>query len=389
MVEPTPNDSKVDPKRKSLTTELRAAIWETHNKRCVYTGDLIAFSELEIDHIIPIGIESSELNRLASDGIIVPNFDLNGLGNLLPTKRFQNGRKSAHIRSNSVLLHFLDIAEQYRSSIENRLSDSLADRKLLSAYLQLKAAADRNSIAVEDVVDIHRQQEGLTRLRHAPELENCDDLTLLNAELAIELMNKPFALGGGGIDVVFVQNDAGECTACTNCAEFLTAQDLGLWPMSQFEINCYGMADQNCSMLSALQHAKFAPESVLRYPRVTCKNLDRWSSEWVRQVWIEFDEQRDGEMFRRCKTIADLAAEGACKVVRQDEWSFAIEPRRGFAVAISELFRADLDDDGLEEILIANLAYAPNGTFRANSVEIAKPDESGVLQPPDNESANN
>ena len=376
-------------KRKQLSTELRAAIWETHKKRCPYTGDPIAFSELDIDHVVPIAIASVEFARLVREKVVAANFDLNGLGNLLPTKRFQNGRKSADIRGNSVLLHFLDIAEQHRAVVEERLSASIEDRKLLTAYLQLKAKADRNSLDVEDVVDIHRQQEGLTRLRHSPEVDGGEDLTLLNSELARELMIKPFALAGGGISALVLQNDTDEQTVCTNCVEFRSAQEKGFWPLTQFDINCYGMADRNCGMLAALEHAKFAPESTLRYPRVTCCNLNRWSSAWVRQVWIEFDEPEDSAMFERCKTVADLVAEGACGVVRQDEWHFAIQPRKGLAVAISELFRADLDEDGAEEIFVFDLTYAPHGTLRAGSVRMAKPDDDGILQPLASEATGN
>ena len=368
-------------KRRQLSTELRAAIWEAHKKRCPYTGEPIAFSELDIDHVIPIAVAADEFARLVCEKVIAADFDLNSLSNLLPTKRFQNGRKSDGIRGNSVLIHFLDIAEKHRAAVEERLSSSIEDRKLLTAYLQLKAKADRNSLDVEDVVDIHRQQEGLTRLRHSPEVDGGEDLTLLNAELARDLMIKPFALGGGGINAVVVQNDADEETACTNCVEFLAAQGKGLWPRTQFDINCYGMAERNCGMLVAIEHAKFAPESVLRYPRVTCRDLDRWSSAWVHQVWIEFDEPEDSEMFERCNTVAALVAEGACKIVQQDDWHVAIEPRKGLAVAISELFRSDLDGDGAEEILVFDLAYAPEGTLRAGSVRIAKPDENGILQP--------
>ena len=112
-------------------------------------------------------------------------------------------------------------------------------------------------------------------------------------------MIKPFALGGGSIDTVVLQDDAGREIACTNCVEFLAAQEKGYWPLSQFDMNCYGMADRNCGMLAALEHAKFAPASALRYPRVTCRDLDRWSSAWVRQVWIDYDEMEDGQLFRR------------------------------------------------------------------------------------------
>jgi len=368
-------------KRKQFSSELRAAIWEAHKRRCPYTGDRISFAELEIDHVVPITVAPAELQRLIEQQVIPVDFDLNGLGNLLPTRGFQNALKGAVVRPNNVLIHFLNVAEDHRGAVEAIASAEFDNRKLLSAYLNLKAQADRNSLGVEDVVDIYRQQEGSTRLRHPLELDGSEDITLMNAELARELMTKPFALGGGGITEVVVQNDAGEQTSCVNCHEFVAAQARGLWPLTQYDMNCYAMADRNCGMLVALEHAKFAPESLLRYPRVTCRDLDRWSSAWVRQVWIEFDDPDEIKMFERCRTIADLVSESACRVVSQSEWQFSIEPRKGLAVAVSELFRADLDDDGAEEILVFDLTYAPHGTLRAGGVRIAKPDRDGILQP--------
>ncbi|MDB5580294.1 MAG: hypothetical protein JWR80_5470 [Bradyrhizobium sp.] len=368
-------------KRRQIPTEERAAIWEAHNKRCPYTGDLIGFAELEIDHVVPVTIAPDELARLKREKIIADDFDLNGLGNLLPTKRFPNGTKSDRVRPNNVLINFLDVARQHRATIETQLAAALDERKTLTAYLRLKAKAERNAIEVEDVVDVHRQQEGTTRLRHAPELAGVEDVTLLNAALARDLMAKPFALGGGSIDEVVLRDDDGNEAICANCVEFLAAQQKGYWPDTQFDINCCDMAHRNCAMLAALKTATFAPISAIRYPRVTCRNLDRWSSAWVRQVWIEFDAEKDGPLFNRCPTIAHLVAEGACTVIEQDDWRVVIELAGGFGLALSELFRADLDGDGEEEILVFDLLYATGGTLRAGSVGIAKPDADGILQP--------
>lgn len=368
-------------KRRQILTEERAAIWEAHSKRCPYTGDLIAYAELEIDHVIPITVTPDDLARLKRETIVADDFDLNGLGNLLPTKRFPNGGKSDRVRPNNVLIHFLDVAQQHRPSIETQLNAALDERKTLTAYLRLKAKAERNAIKVEDVVDVHRQQEGSTRLRHSPELAGTEDVTLLNAALARALMAKPFALGGGSIDEVVLHDDHGNKAICSNCVEFLTAQRKGYWPDTQFDITCYGMAERNCAMLATLETATFAPISAIRYPRVTCRDLDRWSSAWVKQVWIEFDAEKDSPLFDRCPTIADLVSAGACTIVEQDDWRVVIEPAGGFGLALSELFRADLDGDGEEEILVFDLLYATGGTLRAGSVAVAKPDAEGILQP--------
>jgi hypothetical protein len=256
--------------------------------------------------------------------------------------------------------------------------------RLLNAYLQMKAQAERNDLAVEDIVDIHRQQaEGLTRLRHIPELVGAGEITVLNADLARALMNKPFALGGGGITEVVLQDDAGILTFCGDCSSFLAAKEKGLRPRTQFDITCYGMASRNCEMLRALERAHYAPASLVRYPRITCKNLDRWSASWVRKVWVDFDEANDGALFARCSSIAELVSEGACRVVTATNWNFDVEPVKGFALSLTELFRADLDNDGAEEILVFDLAYAPHGSMRAGSVMIARPASDGLLYPDD------
>lgn len=70
-----------------MKTDLRYAIWIAHNKKCVYTGNLILdFSELEIDHIIPISLPKEEYvkNGVSED------YNINSLDNLLPTTRRAN-----------------------------------------------------------------------------------------------------------------------------------------------------------------------------------------------------------------------------------------------------------------------------------------------------------
>jgi hypothetical protein len=370
--------------RGALSLTERAAIWQAYGRRCAYTSDLISFSDLEIDHIIPVSISSEDLDRLKAGHVIPTGFDLNGFGNLLPTTRFQNSRKRANLRNKSALLHFLAMAEQYQASVEAYIRASSGDGRLLNAYLQMKAQAEHNDLAVEDIVDIHRQQaESLTRLRHIPELVGAGEATLLNADLARALMNKPFALGGGGITEVVLYDDAGIQTFCADCSSFLASKEKGLRPRTQFEITCYGMASRNCEMLRALERARYAPASLVRYPRITCKNLDRWSASWVRDVWVDFDEAKDSALFARCSNIADLVSEGACHVVTATDWNFDVEPVKGLALSLSELFRADLDSDGAEEILVFELAYAPDGSLRAGSVRIAKPASDGLLYPVD------
>jgi 5-methylcytosine-specific restriction endonuclease McrA len=198
-----PDEQKepVPTKRGNVSATMRAAIWQAHSRRCAYTGEQVSLADVEIDHIIPIATSQiatsqEDLDRLVTTKIIPPGFELNSLGNLLPKTRFQNSRKRANVRRETHFRHFLEVAEQYRPAAEAYLRVSLDESRVLNAYLQLKAQAERNDLQVGDIIDIKRQQaEGLTRRRHKPELVDAGAETLLNAELARALMTKPFALG--------------------------------------------------------------------------------------------------------------------------------------------------------------------------------------------------
>lgn len=52
------------------------------------------WSELEIDHIIPLNGDPARNADLQSKGIIGTNFDVNGFENLLPTKKNLTTTKS-------------------------------------------------------------------------------------------------------------------------------------------------------------------------------------------------------------------------------------------------------------------------------------------------------
>ena len=51
--------------RKTITTAARLALWEAHGRKCAYTGEPVAWSELEIDHIIPVKSDAARKTELA------------------------------------------------------------------------------------------------------------------------------------------------------------------------------------------------------------------------------------------------------------------------------------------------------------------------------------
>jgi 5-methylcytosine-specific restriction endonuclease McrA len=99
--------------RKEIPTSRRAAIWRAHERRCIYCTELVTFCDLDIDHIIPRSLLNcqQELVRLKKDYGLSKTFDIDGLGNLVPSHRHCNLQKHGQVLPKNRALHFLSIAE--------------------------------------------------------------------------------------------------------------------------------------------------------------------------------------------------------------------------------------------------------------------------------------
>jgi hypothetical protein len=364
--------------RKTISTAARRALWEAHGRKCAYTGEPLAWSELEIDHIIPVKGNAVRTTELIARGIVDADFDINGFENLLPTKAYLNNQKSNFIANDAAIALFLNLAAKAKEKVERLLASWLASDLALKRYLQIKTLAETNDISIGEMVTYLRHQfEGDVYLRVPPEIDGVA-ISTANSQFAAVLMDKPFALGRGSITEVALHSDNGEVTICTTANEFIAAKAAGLWPKTQYDINCYGLADQTSELLRAVKQSTYATNSEIRTPQVTLKNLDRWAATWVTDRFCPNEMDIDLSQYR---TLESLINAGIAQIEEQSEWSLTVHSDYGFSIQMRELMRADLDSDSNEEILVFALAFAPKGTYRASTVERAKVNDEGLLAP--------
>jgi HNH endonuclease len=176
--------------RKNITTTARQAIWEAHAKKCAYTGAPIDWSELEIDHIIPLNGDPARKADLQSKGIIGTNFDVNGFENLLPTKRNLNNQKSNFVPNDASVVFFLGLAAKSKEKVERLHSSLLSADQALKGYLQIKTQAQKNDISIDEMIlYLRHQSEGDVALRISPEIDG-QSITSANSQYAASLMDK-------------------------------------------------------------------------------------------------------------------------------------------------------------------------------------------------------
>ncbi len=360
--------------RKSTSTLVRKAIWEVHQRKSPYSSEIIAWNELHIDHIIPVE-NSRHLTEAIARGIVDEAFDVNGLENLLPCHNHHNMRKSDNVFDEGTLRFFLNIAKQKKPEIEKFIEAETQGGQRLSAYLKMKAHAERNDVSVEDMFRFLRHEvEGEIPLRISPSIEGVE-ISSANSALASTLMDKPFFLGEG-ITTITLNHDDNRSLEVGTANEFLAATSDGYYPLTTIDIKAASVADETSQLLLAIVNSKFAKQSNIREPVITLRNLDRWEADWVLNAAMP-----EGEMestLSQCKTIADVVHHTDCEVLFSGEWEFRVSFSDGLAVILRELMRADLDDDGFEEILVHHYVYAPEGTLGVTVR--AKMDSTGLLR---------
>ena len=380
MTRPFSAASKTTQRR--MTTALREAVWRAHGKRDAFTGEPLDWSELQIDHVIAVTTTPDELLDLMARGLVPQGFDILGPENLLPTRTFRNRQKSDRPLGDAALHFFLDLARDAAPKVNAYLADDRASERSLDAYLLLQKEAERNAVSLEELLDMKRHQvDGDVRIGHHLAVKGAEDIAYASREIAAELLQRPFALGGGHIHEVRLQNDDNEVRICRTGEEFLAAKDAGFWALTQYDMNMNAWAESTSEFLRAVRDSDYAPNSRIRTPKVTFEDLDRWSARWIIGNWNDPDEDGIAKA-RLCRTIADCVAAGLCEIKSQGRTEIDLAVKYGFSLRLADLLRADLDHDDDEEVLVYSVSYAEGGTFRAGAVEIAKCDAEGLLQPP-------
>lgn len=142
--------------RRGLPTSKRAAIWRAHELRCIYCTELVAFADLDIDHIIPAHLKDKpeELSELLNEYGLRCDFDVDSMLNLVPSHRHCNLQKKGMVLPKNRALHYLSIAEgRYGRAceIESEIKAQVAKGRLA---VLLEVALEEGRISREELGEL-------------------------------------------------------------------------------------------------------------------------------------------------------------------------------------------------------------------------------------------
>lgn len=341
----------------------RVAIWTVHSKRCAYCGEPLSYADLEIDHILPVTLAKNpgKLKEMFSQLALPPDFSIGALPNLLPAHGICNSRKRDRVFSESNARFFLEIAAQKLRNIEDlipKLELEASREKLLAA---VRSALQLGTADLGDILEAASRTDRFP-LNVTVHFQGGSWNVVADSERINRLFDEPVDLhiegAGGGLPYT---DGRGSELSVSTCREYKEAIAAGYYPRDNTTLKLSFTLATTSAILEAAWRAKLAPISYIRSPRMGLANLEmlpaKLAPTW-RNDGSEIIQQSDSA------TIQEFVEAGVISVEIQSDTAVGIECE-DHGVILSELMRADLDGDGVEEILIKVHSYIKFATHRS------------------------
>lgn len=169
-------------------------------------------------------------------------------------------------------------------------------------------------------------------------------------------------VGGGSYYhelVLTNENDGSDKVVVKTCEEYESALKNGYYAQSQYDIKMESWFIHQCGLLNALSNAILPTKSYMSDPRVSILDLSRLPYKMFpeltgdnRESNLSYqDKINNGEMV--VKKIASNFLNIECQYMGQ---------------VLIEIFRMDLNGDGIEDVFLYEYMYATEGTFGAANV---------------------
>jgi hypothetical protein len=169
------------------------------------------------------------------------------------------------------------------------------------------------------------------------------------------LLDEPVALLNCQPAHLDVEHSDGRRREIRTTREYRDAITQGFIPTCNAMVKIATLFDLPLAVFTAIERAQPARVSFIREPRTGIIDLKYMPVSMLQRCKIF---QEDGD----CKTLEDVRRNGSLRVVSSSSHSLHIE-YSDFMRIMVEIMRADLDEDGIEDILVYWYDRALQGTY--------------------------
>lgn len=358
--------------RKTIPTSRRAAIWRAHDRCCIYCAEPLTFADLDVDHIVPYYLKSQprELEMLFCEYGLSIDFDIDGPLNLVPAHRRCNQQKRGLKLSKNRALHFLSLAEAKLRQVQNiEIEIKEQTRKSKPAVL-LQVAVEEGLVTREELRSVLESHGNLRDTFEVLTALPFGDSELAGSLSAIDvdtLYDHPILPRKYGLDRLTMagQTLGSPRKDVRTCREWVEAVRDGYYAVSTYDIKEEALFKNVYSLVVALAQAKTPEKSYISDLKASIANFDLLPVDLL--PTIDPDRYEELQHFKATGIrISDLINQGRVKIISSSPLSLTLHYDY-MGLHLYEILRADLNNDGIEDVLIGDYAWAIGGTLGAGS----------------------
>ncbi|WP_251961815.1 hypothetical protein [Pseudomonas sp. Marseille-Q5299] len=356
--------------KQAFTAAQREAIWLAHSRKCAYTRELLDISNFHIDHVVPETLADKSVlleETLARLGL-PKEFDLFGWGNLLPCRPGANLQKSATVFEPAQIHFFLGVAASKKQEVVDNLEKIERRKNRGRAIILLQQCLERGELSAEEVGRLLEEYaeapEAIFELLEGLQFTDEEEVTVVSKSDLESLLDRPVRLGENShIDGVTLTNDNGEQWLVRTCREYESAHADGFYALTTFDMKMAAWFEHQCGLLKALQAASISSASYVSSPKVGIVDLSLMPFSFFPSMG-EVEEEHEPSV-----SYQDKLDDGVLTIKRVSQNLIVVESD-SMGQKLVEVMRADLNGDGIEDILLFEYCYAIGGTFGFGGIKM-------------------
>lgn len=180
------------------------------------------------------------------------------------------------------------------------------------------------------------------------------------------LRDRPIHMGGNDTDGVTLTNEKNDKIHVRTCREYDSALERGYFPDTTYDISMASWFKYPCGTLNLLQTAAIPQQSFISNPREEVIDLALLPLSLF--PVLSDIEQTYGYNIENV-TYQDQVEKGLLKVTGMGENWLSCEGD-GLKQHLTEVARADFNNDGIEDILLSESVSVTRGSFRSYKITI-------------------
>lgn len=330
---------------------------------------------MEIDHIIPESL-AYKIDKIKSDYGLDKDFNINGCENLVPTRHDINNHKSNTLFDKKTTLFYISLAKSHKERILKLYEKKQKNYKKGSTLKSIETFIENVSISIDDVkllLEKKLKEKWINSIIKLNIPIHFKDSCVSEIPIQHKYLNyviKPLDLYSDGRELTLF-NDENKKINVHTLQDWKNALEKDFYPLYNCDIRMSACFIYLEGLFSALSKSR---KPLISF--VTNKNLNVLFKDFNTSFLKVIDIENSLKVF----SMQDLIDAKEVTIVNYSDIAISFIAL-GFRITITEVFRADITQNGIEDIFCYIWYNADGGTLGWGDVAIlSKNTENGICE---------